>query len=224
VFEVTTDEELTHVIYFRESMFATSSAIFNGGCKKQIRWVINHTLLPNNYVDVKKMPSYCKRLAKDYGCDPKKTVVLLTAVPQKYGAWSQKKKCRITAGISNGVPLFSKNKGNGMEVMRYPGTINTVYIMVHKIPEPALIEAYGMVKVYLANTLGDWCKKHNKKVIAGTPTDVTLVLSPKTGKPKEFAGLQTLIEETIAIETRDALLSALSNKYPICKSLRANPA
>lgn len=207
------------VVYFDDPMLCLSSAVFNGGIR-QIQNVINFTLTSER-PDFKEMPDFCSRICGRYDCNPKLTTILLTTVPQQYGGWSEKGSCFITAGLSTATPLFPEKVWDESQARGLvPGTINSISIVPKALSENALIEAYGLVKMAIAQGIITWSRLHGKNDCVGTPTDRSVVVCPLSDSPLHFAGLQTKVGVEIAKEVASALAKALIHKYPLCSEVK----
>ena len=202
------------VIQFDQLMLAISSAIFGGGMR-EVDFVINYTLTER--VEVEEMSTFCWHLAGSLGCDPERTIVLLTAVSQMHGAWSEDRKCFMTVGLGNAVSLFPEYIFNEQEsLVCTPGTINSIHIVGEALTESALVEAYGVAKIAIADSLA---KKSvgdaNGHPCVATRTDCSVVFCPAYGEPPlQFAGSGTAIGQQIITSTQDAFDKAFKKKYP----------
>lgn len=214
MFQIEQTDYLT-VIRLENPMLCLSSAIFGGGLRL-IKNIINCTLFNQHPEFPEEMLDFCRSLSSELNCCPNSTAILLTAVPQKYGLWSEPKNCFVTAGLSNAVPLFPKKEKPREELVFSPGTINTVNLIPKALSETALIEVFGLVKIAIASVVSRWSFFFCKETAAcvGTPTDCSLVACPFSENQLPFAGLNTEIGIETARNVSDTLSSVLSLKYP----------
>ncbi len=215
MFTTRRNEKFT-VINFSEPMLAISNAIWGGGIK-EVGSVINYTLGPDEQVELADMKNFCVKTAESLRCTPKNTVVLLTAVPQNFGEWSLYRKCFMTVGIGNAVSLYPEeifNEKGSLECT--PGTINSIHILDKTLTRGALVEAYGVARVAIADCLAEKNVTDERgHICVGTRTDCSVVLCPINGIPRlQFAGFGTAIGQRIIDETKDAFYEAFENRYP----------
>ncbi|MDD4761487.1 MAG: adenosylcobinamide amidohydrolase [Candidatus Pacebacteria bacterium] len=215
MFQVEQSDYLT-IIRLKNPMLCLSSAVFGGGLRL-IKNIINCTLSDQFLEFPEEMIDFCKNLAIKHDCCQQSTAVLLTAVPQKYGVWSESGYCFVTAGLGNAVPLLKKKENKVEEkLFCFPGTINTISLIPKALSETALIEAFGLVKISIASIVSQWsfALYGEKNICVGTPTDCSLVICPLSKNQLSFAGLNTEIGEETVKNISEALFSVISKKYP----------
>jgi adenosylcobinamide amidohydrolase len=197
-------------------MTCLSPAVYGGGIR-QVRHVINYTL-GDEWITYSNMPAACEAIAKRYDCDPRRTTVLLTAAWQSGCRWSSNKRTLATAGMGNAASLYPTETMEAAETADAVGTINTVHVIDQTLTENALIEAYGIVKMAIADALRrtgytSVAAADGGAAAAGTPTDRSAIICSQQYAPLHFAGLKTRIASQLATQTYEALTSALADKY-----------
>jgi adenosylcobinamide amidohydrolase len=206
---------------FSKPMCCISSAIFGGGIKNNVRTIANITVPTDLNVPVELMPDYCRKNLRLFGYKPKKSVVLLTAVPQIYLGHSKCHRCFVTAGLGNVRPLIPDDKYRevwdekaGKFTHYSPGTINCIICLDDSLCPSALVEGYGIAKMTIAEIVKDWCQQNHKSPCVGTQTDCTALLCPMTGPQLKFASLGTRMGTDISVMVREATINTISHKYP----------
>jgi adenosylcobinamide amidohydrolase len=215
VFRVEQTDHAT-VLHLAEDMTCLSPAVYGGGIR-QVRHVINYTL-GDEWITYANMPAACEAIAKRHNCDPRRTTVLLTAAWQSGCRWSADAQTMATAGIGNAASLYATHHIEAAEAADAVGTINTVHVLDQTLTENALIEAYGIVKMAIADVLRrTGCTSVDEAdggmVAAGTPTDRSAIVCSQRHAPLHFAGLKTRVGVQLATQTNEALSSALTDKY-----------
>jgi adenosylcobinamide amidohydrolase len=208
-------------IKFNTPRRVISNAIFGGGLR-DISAIVNYTLGKNEHPEMREMNDFCTTLAKKNLCDPTSTLVMLTAVPQKYrGCYKNKNDFSIvTAGLQNAISLtpdfvYDETEDPDGRYVYHPGTINCFHIFEESLSDIALLEAYGMTKLCIGKTMLSWSAHLCTHVeLVGTPTVCITVISRKADRSIQFAGLGTKIGVEVAERTSSAFMRALSHKYP----------
>jgi adenosylcobinamide amidohydrolase len=168
------------------------------------------------------MPDYCERVLGLQGEDSKKTVALLTSVPQMYLGQSACGKCLVTAGLGNASPLIPETVWDEKKdemIVYSPGTINCILVLSDSLTQGALVEAYGMAKIAISEVVRFWSLCRGASVCVGTPTDCTALLCPQNGPKIKFAGLGTKVGADVATLVVDAMTNAIRHRYPDFKHL-----
>lgn len=185
--------------------------------------IFNWTIPVDEFLVPSRIRAYCRDGVRAHGRDPRKSLVLLTSVPQV-----ALQRCRVqddrtdlvveafcTAGLGNAVApgdptLYHEEFEAG--VMR-PGTVNVIVGVNRRLAKTALFELVQVVTMAKCQALFRFGKHSHAsgRIVLGTGTDCTVVAGLLEHPIRlHYGGMAVRVGELVARAVEDVVWSAVN--------------
>jgi len=208
-----------------------STSRSHGGVREDIAAAVNHQICEpgqcaTDRVREAELDGYIDRLAAQMGCDPARTVTMLTAAAMKHAAWARDEfegvqaLSLVTAGVVEnaacaGDPATYYETANGWASTQGPmptGTINALVLISHPLTPGGLVKAGITLTEAKASVLHELQVRslYSPTIATGTGTDQYVIACPQTGpfvlrEAQAHTKLGEMIARTLAEALRESL-------------------
>lgn len=183
----------------------------DGPFSQSVHAIVNATQGRDEYVEADFAVDYCHDRLAEFGLEPERSVVLMTAVPQTYlqheivefETTGLRVEVFCTAGMGNAVaPGDQALYDEDLEpINQAPGTINIIVVVNRALTDTAmleLIQVATMAKCQALFTLGQESRLSDR-IALGTGTDcIALAGLAHAQQVLRFGGLSTKLGEAVS--------------------------
>ncbi len=219
------------VIEFFKDNNVLSSSWLNGGYQENIKYVINQSLEPDDYIVMESMDfdSFQENYMNKIGCDPSKSSGLLTSacMDNYYVSCYSYEDLSVTSVVTGGADKNGCKAGDPARFYEHnnkysqtAGTINIFVIIDANLEAGALVTASITATEAKTSVLEDLKleSQYSTNIATGTGTDGICIISNKSSDNHiENAGKHSKLGELIAKSVQDAIRVAIKLQTAMCR-------